>query len=110
MNNNQYLRQQLTNEELLVVNSEVQRKKKSATATYLLCLFLGTLGLHRYYMQKNGSAIVMTLITVLTLGIGTIVTAIWALVDLFLISGWLRTSQDHIENEIAQEIIQRREL
>lgn len=87
MINNANLRGQLTNEEVLVLNSEIELQKKSALITYLLCLFIGTLGAHRYYVGKTGSAIAMTLITVLTLGFGAIVTGIWALVDLFLING-----------------------
>jgi len=108
MYNNQYLRSQLTNEELLVVNSEIDRRKKSTAAAYLLCIFLGTLGAHRYYMNKTGSAIAMTLITVLTLGLGTIITAVWAIVDLFLIGGWLKNDQSALENSIAQEILSKR--
>jgi len=108
MYNNQYLRSQLTNEELLVVNSEIDRKKKSTAVAYLLCIFLGTLGAHRYYMNKTGSAIAMTLITVLTLGLGTIITAVWAIVDLFLIGGWLKNDQSALENSIAQEILSKR--
>jgi len=108
MYNNQYLKSQLTNEEVLVVNSEIERQKKSTAVAFLLCFFLGTLGAHRYYIGKNGSAIAMTLITVLTLGFGAIVTGIWAFIDLFLITGWLRKNQDEIENSAAQQILSRR--
>ena len=70
--------------------------------------FLGTVGGHRYYFGKTGSAIAMTLITVLTLGFGAIITAIWAIVDVFLINGWLREDQDRIENGLSQELLSRR--
>ncbi|MCH5464729.1 TM2 domain-containing protein [Levilactobacillus tujiorum] len=108
MYNNQYLKSQLTNEEVLVVNSEIERQKKSTAVAFLLCLFLGTLGAHRYYMGKNGSAIAMTLITVLTLGLGAFITGIWAFIDLFLITTWLRENQDEIENTAAQQILSKR--
>lgn len=106
--NNQYYLSQLTNNELMLVNSEVQKRKKSAAVAYILCIFLGTLGAHRYYMNKIGSAIVMTLITVLTLGLGAIITGIWEIVDLFLIGGWLQEDQDNIEEETAKEVLSRR--
>ncbi|MTV81975.1 TM2 domain-containing protein [Secundilactobacillus folii] len=106
--NNQYYLSQLTNQELMLVNSEVEKRKKSTAAAYLLCIFLGTLGAHRYYMGKTGSAIAMTLITVLTLGFGTLVTGIWEIVDLFLISGWLQNNQNVVEEQAAQEILNRR--
>lgn len=108
MYNNQYLRSQLSNEEFLVVNSEIERRKKSTAVAYLLCIFLGAFGAHRYYMNKTGSAIAMTLITVLTLGFGVFITGIWELVDLFLIVGWLQEDQRGLENSIAQEILSRR--
>jgi hypothetical protein len=38
----------------------------------------------------------MLLITLLTVGIGVIVTGIWALVDLFLIGGMLRETNQRI--------------
>lgn len=108
MYNNQYLKSQLTNEEVLVVNYEIERQKKSTAVAFLLCIFLGTLGAHRYYMGKTGSAIAMTLITILTLGFGAIITAIWAFIDLFLITSWLREDQDRLENDAAQLILSRR--
>lgn len=60
---------------------------KSFVATILLCLFLGTLGVHRFYTGKTGTAVAMLLITLLLgwLGIGILVTGIWALVDLIQI-------------------------
>jgi len=101
-------RDQLTNEELLVVNSEVERLQKSTAVAFLLCIFLGTFGAHRYYMGKTGSAIAMTLITVLTLGMGTIITGIWALVDLFLITGWLREDREQLANNATMAALNRR--
>ncbi|MDO7805880.1 TM2 domain-containing protein [Lactiplantibacillus pentosus] len=108
MINNANLRGQLTNEEVLVLNSEIELQKKSALITYLLCLFIGTLGAHRYYVGKTGSAIAITLITVLTLGFGAIVTGIWALVDLFLINGWLQDDRSQIEANTIQTILNKR--
>ncbi|AYJ43125.1 TM2 domain-containing protein [Lactiplantibacillus pentosus] len=108
MINNANLRGQLTNEEVLVLNSEIELRKKSALITYLLCLFIGTLGAHRYYVGKTGSTIAMTLITVLTLGFGAIVTGIWALVDLFLINGWLQDDRSQIEANTIQTILNKR--
>lgn len=55
--------------------------------TLLLCIFLGTLGIHRFYVGKTGSAIAMLLITVL-LGwilIGVAITGIWSFIDLITI-------------------------
>lgn len=59
-------------------------------------------------MGKAGSAIAMTLITVLTLGFGAFITGIWAFIDLFLIMGWMQEDQLSIENRVSQEILSRR--
>lgn len=72
--------------------------KKSVGVTYLLWFFLGGVGGHRFYAGKIGSAITLLLITLLgillsTVGIGVLflcITAIWVIVDAFLIPGWIR--------------------
>lgn len=50
---------------------------KSRTATFLLCFFLGALGIHRFYVGKTVTGLVW-LFTLGILGIG-------ALIDLILI-------------------------
>lgn len=50
----------------------------------LLAFFLGMLGVHRFYMGRNASGIVMLCITLLSpflLFIPLIITAIWGFVD-----------------------------
>ena len=110
MYNSQYLMSQLTNEERVLVNSEVEKRRSSAAAAYLLWVFLGLVGGHRFYFGKTGSGVAMALITILTLGFGVIVTGIWALVDVFLISGWLREDVEQIEVEVAQAILAQRQV
>ncbi|MEE8824071.1 TM2 domain protein [Lentilactobacillus sunkii] len=105
--NNDYFVSQLTTEEMMLVNSEVLKRSRSAAVAYLLAIFTGLVGGHRYYMGKTGSAIAMTLITLLTLGIGLLVTSIWTIVDLFLINNWLQEDQKRIENDAAQAILTR---
>lgn len=54
-----------------------QPSEKSAVATLLLCIFLGNLGIHRFYVGKWGTGILM-LLTFGGLGI-------WYLIDIALI-------------------------
>lgn len=110
MKNNEYLLNQLTDQELLLVNSEVEKNKKCIAVAYILCIFFGSIGGHRYYMGKTGSAIAMTLITVLTVGFGVLVTGIWSFVDLFLIPGWLKDNQNSVEAAAAQNVLTRRQI
>jgi TM2 domain-containing membrane protein YozV len=55
----------------------MERSPKNYIASLLLCFFLGTLGIHRFYVGKIGTGILM----ILTLG----GLYIWQLVDLILI-------------------------
>ncbi len=82
------LMSQLTSEQAAqVAELDAQARRLTKLLAYLLCIFLGTFGLHRFYMRRKGSALAMLLITVLTLGIGALITFVWAIVDLFLILG-----------------------
>jgi TM2 domain-containing membrane protein YozV len=58
---------------------------KSKLIAILLALFLGALGIHRFYMGHIGTGIAMLLITVLSFGALAIVTGLWALIDMVLI-------------------------
>lgn len=73
--------------------------RKSTGVAYLLWIFLGGFGGHRFYAGKTGSAIAMLALTILgvilsIVGVGfvlLIAVGIWTLVDAFLIPGWIRT-------------------
>jgi len=52
---------------------------KNFTTALLLLIFLGPFGAHRFYVGKTGTAILTLLITICTLGIGSI---IWYIIDL----------------------------
>ena len=59
-------------------------------AAFLLCLFFGILGLHRFYTGygREGRFFLLCAVT----GVGTIVSGLWALIDLAMISGGLYTT------------------
>lgn len=63
-------------------------ESKNIWLAYLLAIFFGTFGLHRFYLNKNGSK--MLLITVLTLGVGVIITYPILIRDLFKIPDWIK--------------------
>jgi len=56
---------------------------KSRLAALLLALFLGAIGIHRFYVGKVGTGIVMLILAITFVGL--IVSSIWALIDLITI-------------------------
>ena len=60
----------------------MENSPKSYVATVLLCFFLGTLGVHRFYVGKIGTGILM-LITAGGLGIWQIIDFVVAVVGHF---------------------------
>ena len=65
-------------------NKSIESSQKSRLATLLFCLFLGVIGVHRFYVGKSGSGIAMLLISVT--GFGLLITGIWCLIDFISIA------------------------
>lgn len=74
--------------------------RKSVGVAYLLWLFLGGAGGHRFYAGKTGSGIAMLILTISgvilsIIGVGFLLllaVGIWAIIDAFLIPGWIRNA------------------
>lgn len=67
--------------------------RKSTGVAYLLCIFLGAVGAHRFYLGRSGSGIAQLALWLLgwvTFFIAWIPLGIWVIVDLFLIPGIAR--------------------
>lgn len=92
----------LTERELLILRQEVESRKKSTVAAWLLWFFLGLWGAHRFYFGRIGIGIAMLLLGWLTLGI-------WPLVDAFFIPGMLRANRKKVQDEVLGEIAAMRE-
>lgn len=56
-------------------------EQKSKIAAGLLGIFLGAFGVHNFYLGYTGKAVAQVLITVLSLGILSGISAIWGLVE-----------------------------
>ena len=57
---------------------------RSKIVTFLLGFFLGIFGVHNFYLGKTGLGITQLLLTVLTFGIGTLITWPWSLIESIL--------------------------
>lgn len=86
--------------------------KKSAGVAYLLCLFLGGFGAHRFYLGRTASAVGQLLLGVfgwITLFLTWIPLGIWLLIDLFLIPGIVRKGNMKIADQFAGPVDSYRE-
>lgn len=63
----------------------INNEQKSKIAAGLLGIFLGSLGVHNFYLGYTGKAVAQLLITILTLGFGSIISGIWGLIEGILI-------------------------
>lgn len=66
-------------------NTTANPNAKSKLAAALFGIFLGTFGVHNFYLGYNGKAIVQLLITILSCGALAFVSAIWGLIEGILI-------------------------
>ena len=55
---------------------------KSKVAFVLLGVFLGSLGIHNFYIGRTKQGVIQLLITVLSAGMLSIASWIWAIVDI----------------------------
>ncbi|WP_087750806.1 TM2 domain-containing protein [Paraburkholderia caledonica] len=84
-------------------------QKKSVGVAYLLWFFLGTLGAHRFYAGRTGTAIVQLLLTIagactMLLGVGFFIVGcvgLWVLIDAFLLPGIIRSFNVTLANRFA---------
>ncbi len=81
-----------------------ENQKKSVAVGYLLLIFFGCWGAHRFYLGRTGSAVTMLVITAASfvlmfvlIGFLTIfITTIWAFIDLFLIPSIAREENNRL--------------
>lgn len=89
---NMHLKRNLSHQDLMILESEMDKHKKSKPVAFVLWLFTGGIGGHRYYLGDIGYAIAMTL----TLG----GFGFWALIDVFFISGRVDKKAEIKEREL----------
>ena len=78
-----------------------EASRKSVGATYLLWLFLGPLGAHRFYAGSTKTGIIQLGLCVSV--IGWLVLIPWLLADLFLIPGIVRDHNMGVLRDMVQE-------
>nr|WP_247714360.1 TM2 domain-containing protein [Qipengyuania aerophila] len=79
--------------------------RKSTGVAYLLCIFLGGFGAHRFYLGRTGTGAVQLVLWLLgwaTLFIAWIPLGIWIIVDLFLIPGLARNENMSLADKFSR--------
>jgi TM2 domain-containing membrane protein YozV len=105
----------LNTQEQILIEQRVANEAKSAGVAYLLLIFLGGLGAHRFYLGYPGTAaamLVMFLLGWVTLvvfvgGILLLIVAVWWIIDLFLIPGMVSAQKESVRNRMTNEILVR---
>ena len=73
--------------------------KKSVGIAYLLWFFLGGIGIHRFYLGKWASGLLIlgcTVLAFVTFGLTAIITGVYAIWDLFTIPGKVRRHNERL--------------
>ncbi len=90
-------------------NVIVVKNEKSMAVAYILLIFLGTLGIHRFYLGRVGTGITMLILGLVGYAtswmmIGFIplgIVGIWWIVDLFLTAGMVNQENAKIHGGLA---------
>lgn len=106
-------KQQLTVQQLAVLNSEMEKNKKSTGVAYALWFFLGTLGAHKFYLKNTVWGIVYIALFVLgwatvAVGVGAaffFALGIFLLYDLFTIPRQIRKLYEKEEEAIIDRLV-----
>jgi TM2 domain-containing membrane protein YozV len=90
-------------QENILIEQIVANEVPSTAVAYLLVIFLGFFGAHRFYLGRPGSAVLQFISCILIFGIA------WVLIDLVLIPGMIRAKKDQIrQREMLKLLAARR--
>ena len=71
---------------------QVPSQQKSKIAAGILGIVVGCLGVHNFYLGYTGKAVAQLLITILTCGVGAIISGIWGLIEgVMILAGSINT-------------------
>jgi len=96
----------------ILIEQRITNEGKSLVAAYILWAFLGTLGAHRFYLNRIGSAITMLALSVigwlgslLVIGfIPLLAVWIWTIIDAFMIPGIVQSSKEKLRQRLNAEM------
>jgi TM2 domain-containing membrane protein YozV len=93
----------LTTQDRILIEQRVANDKPSMGTAYLLGIFLGIVGAHRFYLDRRGSGIAMLILSITIIGL--IITIPWHIVDWFLIAGWVREKTEALRRDYTMQAL-----
>ncbi len=120
---------QLTEKQLSILESEMQKHRKSVGIAYLLWFFFGSLGIHKFYLGDTKKGLLYLVlgifgwISIFTGGLAAlggsdgggffaiigmiciVVLGIMLLIDLFTIPGQIRSAEEKAEEQIVNNLL-----
>jgi TM2 domain-containing membrane protein YozV len=93
----------LTTQDKILIEQRIANEKPSTGTAYLLAIFLGWFGAHRFYLGRTGSAVTMLILTCTIVGI--VITLVWHFVDLFLIPGMIRERVEQLRRDFTMQAL-----
>ncbi len=79
-------------------NNAVNPQAKSKIAAGIFAIVLGAFGVHNFYLGFNGKAVAQLLITVLSCGILSPISALWGVIEgILILTGSQNTDADGVE-------------
>ena len=105
--------QQIPTDVLTLIETRLTNEKKSTLVAYLLWFFLGSLGVHHFYLRKSMIGLVYALCTICggvafgagiaPAGILLAIVGIGLLIDLFRIPSYIRKNLDAKREELVKK-------
>lgn len=103
----------MNSQQQLVIEQRIANEAKSPLIAYLLLIFVWGFGVHRMYLGRWGSGLLMTVLS----GIGWLTSPIligfipltvvwvWSAIDLVLIPGMVAQDRDEMRYRLSKEMM-----
>jgi TM2 domain-containing membrane protein YozV len=108
-------RMTLSTQEQMLIEQRVANEAKSTGLAYVLWFFLGGLGMHRFYLGRPMSGLILLLmvpagiVMMLTQNrygaFVVIIGVLWLIVDAFLIPGMVNRSRDKVRRTLTGQAL-----
>ncbi|WP_134726253.1 TM2 domain-containing protein [Paracoccus luteus] len=103
----------LDTQQQMLIEQRVTNDAKSPVVAYLLAIFLGGFGAHRFYLGRTGSGAAILILWILgwlTLAfvVGAfllLIVGVWVLVDLFLIPGMVERDRVRLRSTLREDLM-----